>query len=47
MSDLLAVGTEAPNFSLVSNTGEKIDLRDHRGKQNVVLVFYPKNNTPG
>ena len=47
MSDMLAVGTVAPGFSLVSNSGEEIDLRDHRGEENVVLVFYPKNNTPG
>ncbi len=47
MSEMLTIGTEAPNFSLMSNSGEEVTLLDHRGRDNVVLVFYPKNNTPG
>ncbi len=47
MSEMLTIGTDAPNFKLVSNTGEEVTLKDHRGKKNVVLVFYPKNNTSG
>ena len=36
----------APNFNLPSNTGKNISLKDLRGK-NVVMYFYPKDDTPG
>jgi thioredoxin-dependent peroxiredoxin len=39
-------GTPAPEFSLTSDTGETVKLSDLRGKQ-VVLYFYPKDDTPG
>ncbi|MEN3037603.1 MAG: thioredoxin-dependent thiol peroxidase [Candidatus Kryptonium sp.] len=42
----LKVGQKAPNFTLPSDTGEKISLKDFRGKK-VVLYFYPKDDTPG
>lgn len=41
------VGDLAPEFSLVSQKGEKISLKDYQGKKNVVLYFYPKDDTPG
>jgi thioredoxin-dependent peroxiredoxin len=41
-----AVGTEAPDFTLNSQDGKPISLRDLRGKW-VVLYFYPKDMTPG
>ena len=43
----LAVGDTAPTFTLKSQTGEDIDLGDLIGKKEVVLYFYPKDNTPG
>ena len=43
----LAVGEQAPDFSLVATGGREISLSDFRGKKHVVLTFYPKNNTPG
>jgi peroxiredoxin Q/BCP len=46
MSDGLTVGDTAPDFSLPSATGETIALKSLRGKQ-VVLYFYPKDDTPG
>ena len=46
MSDELKVGDTAPDFSLPSGTGETITLKSLRGKQ-VVLYFYPKDDTPG
>jgi len=46
MSDELKVGDTAPDFSLPSGTGETIALKSLRGKQ-VVLYFYPKDDTPG
>ena len=45
-SDPLAVGTAAPDFSLVDDSGRSVSLSSLRGK-NVVLVFYPGDDTPG
>lgn len=39
-------GTPAPDFSLPSQDGSTVSLRDFRGKW-VVLYFYPKDQTPG
>ncbi len=39
-------GKPAPDFELKSDSGEMIKLSDLRGKQ-VVLYFYPKDDTPG
>jgi thioredoxin-dependent peroxiredoxin len=41
-----AVGADAPEFSLKSNEGKQISLKDFRGKW-VVLYFYPKDFTSG
>jgi peroxiredoxin Q/BCP len=41
-----AVGTAAPDFSLPSEDGSTVSLKDFRGKW-VVLYFYPKDGTPG
>ena len=43
---ILAAGDMAPEFSLENSDGVSISLRDFRGK-NVVLYFYPKDNTLG
>ena len=40
-------GAPAPDFSLPSTSGETISLSDFKGKQAVVLYFYPKDSTPG
>lgn len=45
-SPLPAVGTVAPDFSLPSEDGSQVSLKDFRGKW-VVLYFYPKDATPG
>ena len=44
---MLAVGDKAPDFALHNNNNEKITILDFNGKKNVVLYFYPKDNTPG
>src|SRR5207302_8959053 len=35
------VGQQAPDFELKGSDGETHKLSDHRGNDNVVLVFYP------
>ena len=41
----LAPGTVAPDFTLRDQDGNEVALSKLRGK-NVVLVFYPRDNTP-
>ncbi|MBL8849510.1 MAG: thioredoxin-dependent thiol peroxidase [Planctomycetaceae bacterium] len=47
MSALPQIGDSAPEFSLPAVPGGKLSLKQFRGKQNVVLYFYPRDNTPG
>jgi len=42
----MKLGQSAPAFSLPSTSGSTVSLRDFAGKQ-VVLYFYPRDNTPG
>jgi peroxiredoxin Q/BCP len=42
----LKEGDAAPEFSANTNGGGKISLADFKGK-NVILYFYPKDDTPG
>src|SRR5947199_3048469 len=42
-----AIGRTAPKFKLPSSEGKLISLDDFKGKQIVVLYFYPKADTPG
>jgi peroxiredoxin Q/BCP len=39
-------GSAAPDFTLPSQEGSSVTLKDYRGKW-VVLYFYPKDQTPG
>ena len=39
-------GQKAPNFSLQGSDGKQHSLADYAGK-NVILWFYPKDDTPG
>jgi len=41
-----AEGSSAPDFTLPSQDGSNVSLKDYRGKW-VVLYFYPKDQTPG
>ena len=37
----------APDFSTVNQSSKLINLSDYKGNKNVVLYFYPKDDTPG
>lgn len=39
-------GSVAPDFTLTSQDGSSVSLKDYRGRW-VVLYFYPKDQTPG
>jgi peroxiredoxin Q/BCP len=41
-----ALGSLAPDFTLPSQDGDSVSLKDYRGSW-VVLYFYPKDQTPG
>lgn len=43
----LKVGDEAPNFTLPSTAGAKTTLSDFKGKNPVVLAFFPAAFTGG
>lgn len=43
----LAEGTHAPTCSLALTDGSTTDLASFKGKKNVVLYFYPKDDTSG
>ena len=47
MSAPLAVGSQAPDFSLSATTGDTVLLSHYRGKRNLILVFYVGDNTQG
>ncbi|MES2729203.1 MAG: thioredoxin-dependent thiol peroxidase [Pseudomonadota bacterium] len=42
----LKIGDTAPDFTLQTNNGGTVTLSDLRG-QNVIVYFYPKDDTPG
>ncbi len=45
--DRVAAGSLAPDFTLPSQSGKMVSLRDFLGKKPVILYFYPKDDTPG
>ena len=40
-------GDTAPDFDGPTSDGSRLALKDFAGKKNVVLYFYPKDDTPG
>jgi peroxiredoxin Q/BCP len=44
--DMLAVGSQAPDFELLDQDGQSHKLSSYLGKK-VLIYFYPKDNTPG
>lgn len=43
---MLKIGDKAPDFTLTSDEGHEVSLKDFKGLH-VVLFFFPKANTPG
>lgn len=43
----IKVGDTAPDFNLPAQNGSTVSLSQFRGKNAVVLYFYPKDDTPG
>jgi peroxiredoxin Q/BCP len=48
MEEIMAIeqGKAAPAFTLKNEKGEKVALKDFRGKD-VIIYFYPRDNTSG
>jgi peroxiredoxin Q/BCP len=47
MASGIQVGDKAPDFTLLSQSGEPVRLSDRLGERAVVLYFYPKDDTRG
>jgi len=43
----LQPGMSAPGFTALDQASKSVKLSDYLGKSNVVLYFYPKDDTPG
>ena len=44
---MLQANTNAPAFTSTNQKNETINLSDFNGNKNVILYFYPKDDTPG
>lgn len=44
---MLTIGDPAPHFSLPDQDGQIVTLTDYQGKKNLVVYFYPTDDTPG
>ena len=47
LSDPLPVGSDAPSFEAKDERGNTVSLDQFRNEKNVVLIFYPADDTPG
>jgi peroxiredoxin Q/BCP len=43
----IIIGSEIPEFELLDQNGVNFRITDHIGKKNLVIYFYPKDDTPG
>jgi peroxiredoxin Q/BCP len=43
----LTAGSTAPDFTLPARSGKTISLHDFAGRKDVLIYFYPKDDTPG
>jgi len=44
---MLKAGDKAPDFKVLSDQGKEVTLSQFLGKKDVILYFYPKDNTSG
>ena len=44
---MLTIGNKAPGFSSPDQNNQTVNSSDYLGKKNIVLYFYPKDDTPG
>ncbi|MDT8407857.1 MAG: peroxiredoxin [Methylococcales bacterium] len=44
---MIALNQPAPPFRLQNQAGQWLQLADFQGRKNLVLYFYPKDDTPG
>ncbi len=47
MAEKPGTGDPAPDFTLAGSDGRRVTLSSFRGTKNVLLVFYPMDDTPG
>ncbi len=47
MAQSMQVGDTIPSFELLDQNGKTFSTEDVVGKQNLVIYFYPKDDTPG
>ncbi|MDR3653150.1 MAG: peroxiredoxin [Paludibacter sp.] len=45
--DTIKVGSSVPSFTLKDQNGKEFDINSVKGKHNLVIYFYPKDETPG
>ena len=43
----IKIGDKCPDFSLLDQNGEMVAIKDSIGEKNIVIYFYPKDNTWG
>jgi peroxiredoxin Q/BCP len=43
----VTIGSKLPSFKLQNQDGTWIDMQNEIGKSNLIIYFYPKNDTPG
>ena len=43
----LEIGQIVPDFTATATSGTTFKLSDYRGKSNLIIYFYPKDDTPG
>jgi thioredoxin-dependent peroxiredoxin len=46
MATALKAGDPAPDFSATTTEGQRVSLKDYRGRK-LVMYFYPMDDTPG
>ena len=44
---MLRVNDPAPNFECINQANQPVSLSEFKGKKNVIVYFYPKDDTPG